>query len=241
MGTVGGIRCFGSHIRAGDIEATFTMTACRAANLEWMMQSEDIPDSAKLLVESFSKISTEDHRGTRLADEVHFPPTRPPRGVRLDSAVHALLLRLARDTQIPNGLHPISPDVLELNKVSISGVIYASKKSLPRDSNVIFRRPGGFSDRVGSIKSIFQSENSALSGMTFLVVAQYKLIADPAAQNVYRRFGFAGGFLCDAREDNRLHVIRSSDVVCHFAKTALVSGGETLMHVLPLNTVRTWC
>ncbi|KAF9793082.1 hypothetical protein BJ322DRAFT_1103515 [Thelephora terrestris] len=221
--------------KSGDLEATFTMTACRAANLEWMMQSKDMPDSAKPLAESFSKVSNEDHWGTRLADEMHFPPTRPPRGTKLDSAEHALLLRLVQVTRVPYGLHPISPDVLELDKVSISGIIYASEKSLPRDSNVIFRRPGGFSERVGRIKLIFQSDNSALSEMTFLVVSQYKLIANPAVQNVYKRFGFAGGFLCNAQEDNRLHVIRSTDVVCHFAKTTLGSAEGMSMHALPLN------
>ena len=213
------------------------MTACRAANLEWMMQSKDIPDSAKPLIESLSKVSTEDHRGTRLADEMHFPPTRPPKGANLSSVVHALFLQLVQDTRIPSGLHPISPNVLELDKVSISGVIYASEKSLPRDSNIIFRRPGGVSERVGCIKLIFQSENSALSGMTFMVVSQHSLIANPVAQNIYRRFGFAGGFLCNLQEDNRLHVIRSTDVVSHFAMTRLGSGEETSMHVLPLNTV----
>lgn len=216
------------------------MTACRAANLEWLIQSEDIPHSVKPLAESFLKVSTEDHRGTRLADEMHFPPTRPPRSIKLNSTAHALLLRLVQDARLPNGLHPISPDVLELDKASISGVIYASEKSLPRDSNIIFRRLEGASHRVGHIKLIFQSDNSALSGMTFLVVSQHKLIADPVAQNVYKRFGFAGGFLCNVQEDSRLHVIRSTDVVCHFAKTILGAGEETLMHVLPLNMVRKW-
>lgn len=241
MSAISDNRSFGPHIQVGDLEATFTMTACRAANIEWMMQSKDISYSAKPLAESFSKISTEDHRGTRLADEMHFPSTRPPRDTELDSGVHDLLLRLVQDTHVPMGLHPISPHVLELDKISISGVIYASEKCLPRDSNIMFRRPGGLSDRVGCIKLIFQSNNSALSGMTFLVVSQHKLIADPVAQNTYKRFGFAGGFLCSVQEDNRLHVIRSTDVVCHFAKTTLGSGNEMLMHVLPLNMVRKQC
>ena len=240
MGTPGDTSCFVTHIQIGDLEATFTMTACRAANLEWVMQSGSIPNAAKPLVESFLKVSTEDHRGTRLADEIHIPSTRPPRGTKLNSAVHALLLRVIQDARIPNGLHPITTDVSVLDKVSISGVIYASEKSLPRDSNVIFRRPQRVSDRVGRIKLIFQSDNSALSGMTFLVVSQYNLIEDPIAQNIYKRFGFAGGFLCNAQENGQLHVIRSTDVVCHFAKTTLGTDEGTSMHVLPLNTVSKW-
>lgn len=238
MGAPRDAACFRPHLQVGDLEATFTTTACRAANLEWMMQSKDIPDSAKLLADSFLKVSTEDHRGTRLADEMHFPPTHPPKGTKLGPVVHAHLLQLVQDMRIPNGLHPISPDVLELDKMSISGVIYASEKSLPRDSNIVFRRPGGFSERVGRIKLIFQSENSALSRMTFLVISQHKIIADSVIQKSYRRFGFARGVLCDIQEDSRLHIIHLTDIVCHFAKTRLGEGGESLMHVLPLNMVR---
>ena len=46
---------------AGELEATFAMTACRTANLEWMMQDQGIHDSVQPLVEAFSKVSNEDH------------------------------------------------------------------------------------------------------------------------------------------------------------------------------------
>ena len=228
-----------AHIHPGDLEATFTMTACRTANLEWMMHTANVSDHIRPLVDEYLRVSNEDHRGTRLADENHFPPQKPPQDATLEPPIHKLFLDLINGVPSLAShrlLEPITSDVLTLEKVSISGVIYAQEESLPRDSNIIFRRPGGSSDRVGRIKQIFQSKH-IVSGLTLLVVAQHKLIADPIAQGAYGRFGFAGGYLCDHREDGRRYVIRSTDVICHFARTPLVWEGETLMHALPLNSV----
>ena len=130
------------------------MTACRTANLEWMMQGQNI-DSVRPLVEAFTKVSNEDHRGTRLTDEAHSPPNRPPKKITLHPAIHDLFLELIDGTRPAGGGPAYTSEAFELQKTSISGVIYASEKSLPRDSNVIFRRPGGSTHRVGRIKSIF--------------------------------------------------------------------------------------
>ena len=211
------------------------MTACRAANLEWMMHGPGVQSSIKPLAESFLKVSNEDHRGTRLADQDHFPPDSSPQGFTLEPQVHEALVRLVGGASTTGTLQPMASNALEIEKVSISGVIYASEKSLPRDSNIIFRRPSGSSLRVGRIKRIFQSHYQ--TGITFLAVSQYKLIAATHPQNIYRRFGFAGGFLCDTEEDGHVLVIRTDEVVCHFAKTMLVPREENLMHVLPLNSV----
>lgn len=222
-----------TNMKSGELEATFTMTACRAANLEWIMQDQRTRNSVQELVEAFSRVSNEDHRGTRLADETHFPPSKPPKIVTLNHRTYALLRQLSNAGLVTNGTIPHTSSALELEKVSISGVIYASEKSLPRDSNIIFRQPGGSSQMVGRIKSIFQISHQA--GPTLLTVAQHKLIDDSDVQNVYRRFGFAGGFLCDGQEVDPYLLIRSEDVVCHFAKTTLDPVEENLIHVLPLN------
>ena len=219
----------------GELEATFTMTACRTANLEWMMQDQGIHDSVRPLVEAFSKVSNEDHRGTRLADEVHFPTNKPPKAVRLHHHIHRLLLQLVTGMSTSINTSSYTSEALELEKVSISGIIYASEKSLPRDSNIIFQRPRGTSHRVGRIKLIFQV--SYQPEKTFLVVSQHKLIVNTDVRNVYRRFGFAGGFLCDAEEDGQILIIQMEDVICHFAKTTLLPIEEKLMHALPLNAV----
>ena len=215
------------------------MTAGRAANLEWIMHTENVSDHVRPLLDAFLRVTNEDHRGTRLADEHHFPPQKPPKNSILEPQIHKLFLSLIND--VPslsrlNLLAPITPSILDLEKISISGVIYARERLLPRDSNIIFQRPGGSSDRVGRIKQIFQSEH-VTCGVTLLVVAQHRLVADPTVQNAYGRFGFAGGYLCDPEEDGCQYVIRSTDVVCHYAKTTLVWEEKTLMHALPLNSV----
>ena len=228
-----------TDIFSGDLEATFTMTAARAANLEWIMHTENVSHYIRPLLDAFLRVANEDHRGTRLADEHHFPSQKPPKKGKLGPQVYKLLLTLV--AEIPSLSRsafsgPVPPYVLELEKISISGVIYAREKSLPRDSNVIFRRPGGSSDRVGRIKQIFQSEY-VVSGVTLLVVAQHRLVADSTVQNTYGQFGFAGGYLCHPGEDGRQYVVRSTDVICHYSKTTLLWEGQMLMHALPLNSV----
>lgn len=208
------------------------MTACRTANLEWLMQEQGPQAAIQPLFEAFSRVSNEDHRGTRLADEIHFPRSKPPKVIKLSPHIHTLLLRLVHD-KATAGSHSL--EALELEKFSISGVIYASEKYLPRDSNIIFRRSDGSLQRVGRITLIFQVDHQP--GTTFLAVSQYRLIVSSDERNVYRRFGFAGGLLCDAEEAGLPLVIRSEDVICHFAKTALIPKEEKLMHALPLNTV----
>ena len=216
------------------------MTASRTANLEWMMHTAKFSDHVRPLMDVFLRITNEDHRGMRLADEHHFPPQKPPQNSMLEPQIHKLLLGLVNN--IPsisryNLLVPVTPNVLELEKISISGVIYARESSLPRDSNIIFRRPGGSSSRVGRIKRIFQSGH-IISEVTLLVVAQHKLVADPTEQCTYTQFGFAGGYLCESEEDGHQYIIRSIDVICHYAKITVLREGKTLIHALPLNSVR---
>ena len=203
------------------------------------MHTENVSDHVRPLLDAFLRVANEDHRGTRLADEHHFPTQKPPQNGTLEPQIHKLLLALVND--IPSLSRstlfgPVTPCILELEKISISGVIYAREKSLPRDSNIIFRRPGGSSERIGRIKKIFQSEH-VVSGVTLLVVAQHRLVADRAMQDIYGRFGFAGGYLCDSSEDGRQYVIRTTDVICHYSKTTLSWEGQILMHALPLDSV----
>ena len=222
----------------GEIELTFMMTACRVANIEALMDSESVPAAAQELVDAFTAVSDEDHRGTRLADEIHFPPTKPPTDIRLDDKIFRLLTQLVestRDETSPWNL--VTPQVLELEKITISGVIYSKHGSLPRDSNIMFRRPGRTSHCVGRVDIIFQPRGWAASDTTFLAVSQFSLVTGHPMQNVYGRFGFTGRYLyTEGRVTPR--VIRTSDVICHFARTPVESEGQGLVHALPLNSVR---
>lgn len=224
------------------------MSVCQSSNLQAFLDRDDLPEAANPLLSAYNTISNEDHRGTRLADETHHPPTKPPVSVELQGETYSLLLRAlnqrfqttwytsgdARSSTVPRM-------VLQLDKVSIRGVIYASERVLPRDSDIIFRREGGASSRVGSIQSIFRLPHPTPAGpattTTFLLAEQYSPVTDQTMQSMYTRFGFAGGFLCHQGRSG-LHVIGLENVISHFAKTPLQQADNDLMHVLPLNAVR---
>jgi len=130
--------------------------------------------------------------------------------------------------------------VLELDKLSIRGVVYASAKSLPRDSNVIFRKPGDPTPRAGKINTIFSSSHLRTDyeeiKVTCLVVEEWLPVTDAASQQTYQQFGFAGGFLCLNRAAEAVSILDVDGVVCHFAKTFL-GQHDDVFHVLPLNKV----
>ena len=232
----------------GELEATFTTSVCQSSNLQALLDRGDLPEAAGPLLSAYDTVSNEDHRGTRLADELHHPPTKPPISVELREETYRLLLITLNQryqttwyTSRDGGSSVIPRVVLELDKVSIRGVIYASSRVLPRDSDIIFRREGGSGSRVGSIKSIFRLSHPTPAGPSattiFLLIEQYFPVTDQAMQSTYTRFGFAGGFLCHNRKRSGFHITSSENIICHFAKTVLPQADDDLMHVLPLNKV----
>ena len=223
-------------------------SVCRSSNLQALVDTCNLPEQAKPLLAAYESVVNEDHRGTRLADEDHHPPTKPPRSETLDNESYQLLLqtlnkkfRTTSYTSEGGRMLPVTRSVEQLEKVSIRGVVYAREGSLPRDSNVLFRRLGGSTSRVGRIQSIFRLQHptpeSPLVEATYALVREYLPFSDEVAQSQYKQFGFAGGFLCHSERWDRLHVIGLTDIICHFAKTVRNSNGN-LMHVLPLNKVR---
>lgn len=232
----------------GEMEATFTTSICRSSNLQTILARDDITSAARPLIDAFTKIATEDHRGTRLADEIHHPPTKPPKNLTLSHTVHQLLVSLLnqrsqtlRYTTTWDSTWYVPRTVTELDKVSIRGVVYASVRSLPRDSNIIFRKPGDPKLRVGRIHTIFSSPyvgtNHLETKVTCLVVEEWLPVADVNSQQTYQQFGFAGGFLCQNRVAEVASVVEVDNVVCHFARTFLGQRDGDIFHVLPLNKV----
>lgn len=135
--------------------------------------------------------------------------------------------------------------VLGLDKLSIKGVVYADVKSLPRDSNIIFRKPGDPKPRAGKINTIFSSShlrtNYEETKVTCLVVEEWIPVTDIVSQYTYQQFGFAGGFLCQNRVAETVSILDVDDVVCHFAKTFVGQRDSDIFHVLPLNKVGRLC
>lgn len=239
-----------SHSIPGELEATFMTSVCRSSNLQALVDTCRLPEQAGPLLTAYGSVVSEDHRGTRLADQDHHPPTKPPRSEVLDDESYQLLLQMLnkkfRTTGYTSGrgqVFSVTRSVRRLEKVSIRGVVYACEKSLPRDSNVLFRRLGGSSSRVGRIWSIFRLQHPTpdvpATEATYILVREYLPFPDEAMQYQYKQFGFAGGFLCHSERWSRFHIVELTDIISHFAKTTLRDGDGSIMHVLPLNKVKT--
>ena len=128
-------------------------SVCRSSNLQALIDTCDRPDQAEPLFTAYDTVVSEDHRGTRLSDEDHHPPTKPPRWETLTDVFYQYLLLALNEkfgtTWYTSGGGTVTRRVEQLEKISIRGVVYARKSSLPRDSNVLFRRLGGSTSRVG--------------------------------------------------------------------------------------------
>ena len=239
---------YASHNIPGELEATFMTSVCRSSNLQALMDTCKVPEQAEPLLTAYGSVANEDHRGTRLADQDHHPPTKPPSSDRLDDDSYRLLLQMLNEKfgttrYTPGGgqAFSVTQRVDRLEKVSIRGIVYACEKSLPRDSNVLFRRPGRSSSKVGKIWSIFRLQHPTPEGSTveatYVLVREYLPFLNVEMQSQYKQFGFAGGFLCHSKRWSRFHVVELADVICHFAKTVIRDGDGDVMHVLPLNKV----
>src|ERR1700753_2701455 len=110
----------------GELEATFTTAMCRSSNLQSILDHSDITSNAQPLLDAFTKVANEDHRGTRLADEIHHPPTKPPQKIYLSDIVYQLLVSFLN--QHSNTIHPttirdshlsVPRTVFKLDKLSI--------------------------------------------------------------------------------------------------------------------------
>ncbi|KAF9645720.1 hypothetical protein BDM02DRAFT_3189458 [Thelephora ganbajun] len=66
------------NMKSRELELTFTMTACWVANIEALMDGGSVLTVAQELINAFTTVSNEDHHGTCLTDEIHFPQTKPP-------------------------------------------------------------------------------------------------------------------------------------------------------------------
>jgi len=224
-------------------------SVCRSSNLQALVDTHKLPEQAEPLLAAYGSVVSEDHRGTRLADQDHHPPTKPPRRETLDDEPYRLLLQMLdkkfgteRYTSESSQAFSVTRRVKRLEKVSIRGVVYACENSLPRDSNVLFRRLGGSSSRVGRIWSIFRLQHPTpevpIVEATYVLVREYLPLSHEAMQSQYTQFGFAGGFLCHSERWSRFHVVELTDIICHFAKTMVRDGDGSIMHVLPLNKVK---
>lgn len=72
-------------------------SVCRSSNLQALVDGCNLPKQAEPLLTAYGSVVNEDHRGTRLADEDHHPPTKPPHSKVLDEEHYQLLLQMLND------------------------------------------------------------------------------------------------------------------------------------------------
>ena len=132
---------------------------------------------------------------------------------------------------------------ISLPEISMGGVCYSPVNSAkPYDSNILFRCPKSGNTRTGSISLILQyTYNGGQDNVTitshFLIINERTQAAENVReQDPFRRFGFAGGFLCSSTFST-VHAIPLSNLISHCSITAMMDEFSGLIHVLPLDRV----
>ena len=227
--------------------------AARNANLRALLSEDDTTHQTMMeMVTVMEFIEKEDVRGFRLATLLD--PSQSwnivessAKPFHLDVQQYGLLCNLIGHTQ-PAHARPLSSQVLSVDKISIHGVCYGTSVSPKfRNSSIVFRtsdpQPANIrTQKAGSIQAIFQhthqSPDMVQIKALYLVVREYlPLNTSNGRVDPYRKFGFAGGFLCK-RQGTILHVIEQSQVILHVALTKMRYYDEDLIHVLPIDRVR---
>ena len=151
----------------------------------------------------------------------------------------------------------VSPKAKVLDKFSLRGVQYSTASRRTRDSHVFFRsaKPemgkAPPSPQPGQITHIFihpnvlhypVSSSQHNRPSVYVCVQPYAPLqpsSGPKLRNIdqmYRRFGFAGGFLCRNEFASPI-IIEPSSVISHVAVTPLKIGADNVFHVLPMDRV----
>ena len=155
-----------------------------------------------------------------------------------------------------------SPNAKVLDKFSLRSVQYSTASRRTRDSHISFRTPylqpemcePPHSSRPGQIMHIFLHSHVPIPRYpappgqchhqsVYVCVRPYAPLQptlEPELRTIdqtYRRFGFAGGFLC--RNDFMPPIIiEPSGIISHVAVTPLTIGGHDVLHILPMDRVR---
>lgn len=243
-------------------------SSVREANLQaLLLDNSELRSHVGNLVEVYENICAEDVRGTRLAHMVDmnhvvqqgpnlvYDRRRLHKSNLPDSALSPFLQFLTHKRQAAGGATDqdsspgmaTCPEVKLLDKFSLRGVQYSTEKSRMRNSHIIFRHHQSDAPsqaESGQIIHVFLHSTPHATSHEhnlYLCVRPY-LSLQPEFSNMdqmYRRFGFAGGFLCrtDSRELAPLIIIEPSSVISHAAVTPLVINGQQVLHILPMDRV----
>lgn len=232
------------------------MEACaRHANLRAILADDNGLRNAVLeMVTVMDSIEREDVRGFRLASMLD--PLSPTymintelKPFQLEPVPHQLLCDLILRTT-PDEVPILSAEALAVQEISLRGVCYATSRSRNFRSSRIMFQPSDVLPMLpninqihlpGVIRDIFQY-TYRLSGEKvesyYLSVQEYlPMDTTNGRQDPYRKFGFAGGFLCEA-DPGQIHVLELSQVVSHICVTKMRGQYTGLIHLKPVDRVR---
>lgn len=235
--------------------------AGRSSNLRAILaDDESVRQTVAEMVTTMGSIDKEDVRGYRLASMLD--PSLPdhsldPRMKPFDLKPHEYrLLCNVISHSTPQERLKLPRHAFNLEEVSTRGVCYGTSKSPKyRNSAIMYRLSDTRAtemegqegeQKAGIIHSIFHYTHYLKStGNTWDEVKGYYLIVGeyPPMETTdervdpYKKFGFAGGFLCQGQVTKQ-HLLKLSQVISHCAVTKF-RGNEfrDMIHVLPIDRV----
>lgn len=198
-------------------------------------------------------IEKEDVRGFRLASMLD--PLSPTymintelKPFQLEPIPHQLLCEhILRTT--PDEAPILPTQALAVHEISLRGVCYATSRSRNFRSSRIMFQPSDILPRLpnrsgthlpGVIRDIFQY-TYRIGGeeiKSFYLSVQEYLPMDTCngRRDPYQRFGFAGGFLCEANP-GQFHILELSQIVSHVGLTKMRGQYTGLVHLKPVDRV----
>lgn len=223
-------------------------TSARSANLRALLaDDEDARQTVSEMIVVMESIEKEDIRGFRLASLLdpglpEFVVNTRMKPFQLDGEILRSLRKLVHCTS--QGLQLTMPtEALSVEEISLRGVCYSmSRSSNFRSSRIIFCLPGhNNTQKAGVIRDIFQYtyQFAREERRTFYLSVQefHRIKPKDGQRDPYLEHGFAGGFLCEAIPA-QLHVLELSQVVSHFGLTKMTGEYKQIIHVMPLDRVR---
>ena len=222
------------------------LASTRSANLRAILTDDDeIRETVLGMVTAMDTIDREEVRGFRLASQLdpdlpEFMANTNPKVLRFEARPYDLLCEFISRTHPSQPLH-LPNEAHSVEEIALRGVRYATVRSSKyRNSRILFRDPSIDTSnnlQAGVIQDIFEyayrcaDEEKKSFYLTALGYVRYDHLLDP-----YPKFGFSGGFLCQA-EPSQLHILELSQVVSHFGLTKMTGKYTGHIHVMPLDRV----
>ncbi|KAI6011716.1 hypothetical protein BKA83DRAFT_4501948 [Pisolithus microcarpus] len=208
-----------TNMHFGELELTFVNDTCRAANLQLLLNSPQLPVAMKDLCNPCNQAFKSKNCGTQL-DDAHTSGTsagmktvlaNQRMGGRL-ARVHKTFLLLAMDY-----MHIQSPEAIRwCETVQLGGVIFQPAAWSQQNSHAMVQLPGLHGDiqTAAQILALFVLKGE--EDIVFVVISRYMPLSDmDAEQDPYPQFGILAGCLYY----DKVVVTRASHLLVPFAKT----------------------